>query len=414
VPPVRSIARIALVAAGTLLAGWLVLAITVDRVFARTAPALALRWNPLSADAGARQGDLLLAAGAANPARTDWPRIRHLAARSLDRQPVNPVAARLLGLAAEQGGNAAQAGRLVRYAEAMSRRDRPTQFWLIRAEAARGDMTAVLLHYDRALRSSNRVRATLFPALGIAADDPSVRAPLARVLAAKPVWWRPFLDSYVPRARSADSLFLYARTLRLDRAPPYDPWLLQGFEKRLVDLGAFAGSAALYNAAHGLPAGDRTPLRNGGFEQPGNWDPFDWNLLDEENLSAVRQPAPAGGGGRGNALFLLATNGRGGDVASQLTLLAPGRYRLTATVGGVEGDPLAFPQAVVRCPADRRELVRATFPPAPDIGRSWQLEFTVPAGCTAQRVTLSARSTLDAQETAPWIDELAIRPLRNR
>lgn len=394
---------------GALVVGWLVTAATADRILARSAPATALFWNPSSADAHAQAGARLLLDQAGGKAMEQ---VRDHAARSLARQPVNPVAARLLGFVAAQNGRLTEAERLVGFAERMSRRDLPTQLWLIESNVQRGDIPAVLLHYDRALRTNRRARNTLFPVLGAAADEPAVRAPLARFLAHRPQWWRPFMDSYVPKAQSSASLFAFARALRMDRPPSFDPWMLQAIEKRLVELTAYASSAALYNAAHGLPPGDRTPLRNGNFEQPGSWDPFDWNLVDEENLSAVRQANPVRD--RGNALFLLASNGRGGDLAAQLTLLAPGRYVLAAEVGGVSGDPLAYPQLIVRCARDGREILRQSFPPASETGRPWRLAFAVPTGCDAQRVVLRAASALDQSTASPWIDTVAIRPLESR
>lgn len=215
------------------------------------------------------------------------------------------------------------------------------------------------------------------------------------------------MTQYIPVSTSPNALYTFAKALKLDRAPPPDPTMLQAIEKRLVDLYAYQQSAALYNRAHGLPADDRTPIRNGGFEQPGNWDPFDWNLIDDENLAGLRQPDPVTKGG--TALFPFAANGRGGDVAVQLTLLTPGDYEIKARVGGTRGDPLAFPQLVIRCARDGRELLHAPFPPSPDTGRSWRVGFTIPSSCTAQRIVVRASSGIDGQTTAPWIDDISIR-----
>lgn len=399
----RSFVRSGLIVLAGLVLGWLVLASTMDRIFARSTPGLALFWNPVSADANARMADRL----AQDLESADWGQIRDHAARALRRQPISPSAARLLGADALRKGDARRAERLVRYAEAMSRRDFPTQLWLIESNVGRGDVKAALLHYDRALKTSNSARTILLPILGQAANDPAIWQPLVRILATRPQWGRQFLQHYVPISTAPDALYSIARTLGMDRVPSTDPWLLQGIEKRLVDLFAYPQAAALYNRANGLPANDRATLRNGGFEQPGDWDPFDWNLIDEQDLAAMRQPSPVAGDG--NALFLSATNGRGGELAVQLTILAPGRYTIISKVGGVTGDPLAYPQLSVRCARDGRELLRAPFPAAPDGGRAWRTGFTVPTDCEAQRVALSKSSTLDSQPSSPWIDSIVIR-----
>lgn len=403
-PQVRSFVRPFLIVAGGLLLGWLVLAATMDRVFARRSPALALFWNPASADANARMADVLIQD---HPLAEIKDQVQRHAVRSLDRQPVNAAAARLLGMVAAQNNAASRAERLVRYSEAMSRRDLATQLWLIEASVTQGDVAGALGHYDRALKTSNNARTLLFPTLNQAAAAPAIWRPLAHVLAGRPQWWRPFLEQYVPVSTTPDALYAFARAMGMDRVPSSDPWLLQGIEKRLVDLFAYRQAAALYNRAHGLTAGDRTPLRNGTFEQPGNWDPFDWNLRDEQDLAALRQPSPVPA--NGSALFLSATNGRGGDLASQLTMLAPGPHAITARVGAVSGDRLAFPQLIVRCAKDGREILHQPFPPAPDNGRAWRTLVTVPADCEAQRIVLAAASSLDSQANTPWIDNMAIR-----
>jgi len=405
---IRPIARVsAILFVGVMLAVF-VLGVTLDRITARPKPQIALAWNPGSADANARAGRLLLEHMTAGMKE----QIRSYGMRSLTRQPVNAAAPTLLAIVASLDGKNQQAERLVRYAETMSRRDVPTEMWLIEHNVQRGDIPNALVHYDRALRTNDQTREILFPILNQAVSDPEIARPMAMFLARRPVWGRPFMTQYIPVSTSPNALYTFARGLKLDRAPTPDPTMLQAIEKRLVDLYAYQQSAALYNRAHGLPADDRTPIRNGGFEQPGNWDPFDWNLIDDENLAGLRQPNPTAKGG--TALFPFAANGRGGDVAVQLTLLPPGNYAITARVGGTRGDPLAFPQLVVRCARDGREVLHAAFPPSPDTGQSWRVGFTIPSNCTAQRIVVRAASGIDGQVTAPWIDDISIRPLGGR
>ena len=403
--PVRAFVRPALIIAGGMLLGWLVLATTMDRIFARAAPKIALFWNPASADANVRAADLLLQNGQIS--RVDK-NVARLAGRSLDRQPVNPGAARLLGIVAAQEGNLPRATHMIQYAETMSRRDLPTQLWLIESSVTRGDVKTALLHYDRALKTNNSSYTLLMPILVKAANDDDVSQSLAVILAQRPQWWRPFLERYAADGTSSQALYAFSRALHLDFAPSPDPGMLQAIEKRLVELFSYDKAAALYAHAHGLTSLDTSTIRNGDFERPGSADPFDWNLVDEENLAGVRQTSPVRGGG--NALFLSATNGRGGDLAVQLTMMPPGAYEISAKVGGVEGDPLAFPRLIVRCAKDARELLQVAFPPAPDTGRMWRARLTIPTGCNAQRIVLRATSTLDEQTSSPWIDDIVVRP----
>lgn len=387
-----------------LLLGCFVLGVTIDRNFAKTVPAVALAWNPGSADANVRLADALLQSSGIETAA---PRIALLAERSLQRQPINPGAARLLAIVKSAQEDTPKAKALARYAEAMSRRDLPTQMWLIEAAVQRGDIATALIHYDRAMKTSAQGRVLLFPILIQAAADPAVWRPLAVVLAQRPQWWRSFVDQLVPHSPSADALYTIARKTKIEQAAYADPALLQAIEKRLVDLGAYRSAADLFNRAHGWPPNKPSFLNNGGFEQSGGWDPFEWNLQDAPDLAGVRQPSPRTG--EGNALFITAANGRGGDVATQLVILAPGHYRLNATVGGVRGDPLAFPHLIMRCANNALPILDVPFPATSDTGRIWNSTLTIPSDCPAQRVVIRAGSSLDGTDSTPWVDNLAIK-----
>lgn len=399
----RSFARPALGIFVGLLIGWLVLAITVDRIFAFTAPKLALRWNPGSSDANTSMADQLLQD---NPSAVDTAAIHASGIRAIQRQPVAPAAARLLGLAAAISHDLARADRLMTYAEAMSRRDLPTELFLIERYVGRSDVSGALLHYDRAMRTIPESWTILFPVLNGAAEKPEIWRPLLTFLARRPPWARPFLEQFVPQSHSAAALFAIAQRTGLDGSSSLDPAMLQAIERRLVDLGAFHAALLLDDRAHNVRPGNDRLLHNGGFEQPSGGTPFDWTLVDEPDLSAERQPSPVIGGG--SALFLSATNGRNGDVATQVVLLPPGRYRMTALLGAITGEPLAFPQFVIRCAVDTRELLHQSLPTAPAEGRMWQADFVVPPDCPAERIVLQARSPLNQQDNVPWIDNIAI------
>ena len=289
----------------------------------------------------------------------------------------------------------------------MSRRDFPTQLWQIENDVARGDVAGALLHYDRALRTTPSAWPTLFPVLAGAADQQPVQAPLLRLLAQAPPWRRPFLERFVPSSRSPVMLFALARTLGLATAQSPDSAMLQTIEKRLTELAAFDDAAALYDRAHPFANASDGRIQNGDFERPGGFDPFDWNLVDEPDLAADRRPSPAPEGG--TALFLTAANGRGGEVAEQLLILHPGDHLIGAKVGSVHGDRQAAPRLTLQCVSSGRSLLDQPFPPAPANGVGWQVPFSVPPGCKAERLAVDARSPLVAGDDVPWIDHIVVR-----
>jgi hypothetical protein len=317
---------------------------------------------------------------------------------------VEAPAARLLGLSKAANGHDDQAKRLLAYAEAMSRRDFPTQLWLIENNVSRGDVVGSLIHYDFALRTYPEAYPLMLPVMAEAANNAAVWRPLLPLLIVRPVWWRAFLQQYIPQATSPAALYSMASRMGLAAGETADADMLGSIEQRLVTLGAYRAAADLYNRAH--PDAHDALVRNGSFEQPGGSDPFDWRLTDDPDLSAERQPNPRQGDG--TALFISATNGRGGDVAEQLLELKPGTYRLQATVGEVTGDKLAFPQLIVRCAGSGRDLFHRPFPVAPGQGLSWRVTIVVPANCAAQQLILHASSSFDPQKTTPWIDAITL------
>ena len=94
-------------------------------------------------------------------------------------------------------------------------------------------------------------------------------------------------------------------------------------------------------------------------------------------------------------------------AARQLLLLPPGRYRFgfqTRSEGGASANDLSW---TVVCAPDRRELLERRIAPQ----ASWKEafgEFTVPAGCPAQWLNLTARDGSRRSAAVLWFDEISI------
>ena len=383
---------------------WLVVAVTVEQVLSRRAPALAMRVAPWSADARTR---LAQAEYTHRPAAISDPAIRDLVLPALLRQPVSADAASVLGLSLAAAGRTTQADRVMRYALSLSRRSLTTQIYFIETSVARGDVETTLDHYDQALRTSSRAADVLFPILTAAANQPAIAGPLARRLRQRPIWGRPFMRSFIPAATSPAALYLLSRSIGLADRPSLDVDLLHDADQRLVSLRGFREAGRLYASASGQPDPAVQPVRNGDFEAPAGRLPFDWNLRDEPGLTAVRLPGQRSADGQ--AVYITASNERGGDVATQLMLLQPGRYAAGAKVGAVTGDPASFPQILVRCEGSNQELAHLPFPRSAAAGSAWTFGFDVPPTCPAQWLVVQAASALDPQPVQPWIDDITIK-----
>jgi len=400
--------RAALVLAAGGLLMWLTLALTMGMVFGRTAPEVAYRWWPYSADAQAGIAAALVRAEA-TPANVE--RALRLSENALRREPTNVPASRTLGLVAFIQGQPSRAGRLFNYSESLSRRDVPTQLWLIEQNVNRNDIAGALLHYDRALRTSIQIRELLFPILVRASADPSTAPSLARLVGTRPNWWQAFAEQLFESSESSHAILLALDRLRL-RADNEDELELIGAAiRRLVDLGDYPAAFRVYLAVQSGGSADRLALRNGSFEEDGQLPPFDWEFRSEPGLSAYPQ-AREGADGR-RVMFISGESGRGGYVARQLLLLRPGTYRIAATVGDVPPDTDARPRATVICAGTpATQLMRMRFPRATGGGNRLSGEFTVPAtACPAQWLWIEAGSSLDSVAITPWIDSIRVRAL---
>jgi tetratricopeptide (TPR) repeat protein len=381
---------------------WLSFALTTSLVLGRHQSAYTLRLWPTGAEAAARRSGDLLASPA--PTQTDISAARQLAVTALGKEPANAAAARDLGLMYTLQGKANEAARAFAYSERMSRRDIPTQLWLIESKVQAGDVAGALKHYDRAMRTSLEIREMLLPTLVGAAQDPVVAASLKKIVAARPNWWAQFTDVLVGQSQGAAAIGNIVPALHLDPANPDQARQLSVGLRHMVDLGAIPQAFTLYRQVRRF-SGSVPLLRGGDFEAVGQLAPFEWQLTDGEERQGVRE-ARDGAQGR----FALSLYGdSAGEVARQLMSLPPGKYRLSGQAGSVS-KTAPQPSIAVVCAKDASVLANVALPRG--ARASFERTFQVSAQCPAQYVFISIAGSLDRQAEAPWIDSLDVRPDR--
>lgn len=389
---------------------WYALAAAASIIFATRDARLAGALGVTSAEGLAAEAQAILA----RPATPRSLRRSELLAReALSKQPVNVTAWRDLGLIAAAGNNAPRAEHFFEYAEHLSRRDLPTQLWLIEDCVRRGDISGALQHYDRALRTSPRTSQLLIPVLVEAAQKPPITRRLGDLLAARPPWWPAFFGQFVAAVRSPVSLASLAARLRLNPANAGEHDLLKGTIVRLDQLGAYREAYALYRVATPGAPEQPAPIRNGNFEAADALPPFDWSLADGVGLAATREPRPSG---KNIALHLVADGSRSGEVARQTLLLPAGSYKLSVVAGDVSAASKVNPTLQLQCssPLDgpAQALLELRFPDAPSAGTRFQRTFKVPTNCRSQLLVISVEATSldDSAEPTdpPWIDDLTI------
>lgn len=382
-------------AIAALVAGVVGFLLSQSLVATRADPAAALASWPWNAAARAEQATALLAKAQDAPTAAS---ARALSVSALREQPLLVPALRALGVSQAIAGQDAGAARTMAFAETLSRRDLPTELWLIEQGVARGDVAGALVHYDRALRTADTAPDLLLPVLVGASADPGVARPLGRLLATRPLWWSDFATRLVQQNPSPEGTATIVAALKLDPQIAGERTLLSAAMIRLADTGRADLARRL------LPSPGREPLRNGGFEATGGLVPFDWRLAQDGDLGAE---IGARDDGRGNALLLDARSGRGGEVARQLLTLASGRYRITGTVGDVAASAEA-PALFMTCAGQARPLGRFRTGSAPIKGARFAARFSVPAGCAGQWLIIEATAPLDVSDRRPWLDDLAI------
>ena len=396
----------ALVGLGTLALGWACVGVTLSSVLGSSLPDLVLSIWPASPSAHAARSSQMLAAGPLSPARIEQAATE--ARGALQQDPLNVEAARNLGVLHGIWGDNLGAEHLITYAESLSRRDLPTQLWLIESNVRRNNIPAVLQHYSRALAVSPEAGGLLFPILSDAATFPYVRRPLVQLLLSRPEWWLDFDNYAINHAASPATVYDLARLTHLSVRNGGERDAISNALSRLAGMNRFDLAFGLYRAVVG-PSALATLVRNGDFESDGHLQPFDWVLANGNGRAAAIQTRLEGGG---RALFLQVQSGLSGEVARQLLTLPPGEYTVSLESGDIRRDEGERPQLAVLCAQGATQLLDMRLPPSPPAGTNSARNFPVPAGCQAQWLIVSASGPTAGSSNDPWIDRVSIRRLR--
>lgn len=395
-------ARIGLVL-GALLLAWLSIAVTAANFYAANAPSVALRLWPGHAFAQSRLADSLVASiqpGSANQQRQQVARAAEEAARALQRNPTLPGPARILAMQAAARGDQRQADRMLDYSERMSRRDIPTQFWLLERRVSANDVGGALSHFGIALQVAPSTQEVLFPVLSSALSQADLREPIARLVHRGDSWRPDFLYYAGAHAdpASAGTLFLILARLGTPPAPAH----LQVLIERLVSAGNFAGAGRLYALVdREWRLGDAAAELDGAFARTDDLPPFGWEM--NQNI-AWRGPRPDQPGN--SALQINLPQTEEDWAAHKLLLVAPGHYRLTGAYGMLDG---GSGRLRIELSCTRGGSVVATM--AATVNRpTGTLDGTldIPAGCAQQWLTIHASG--EGSDTAGrlWLDDLRL------
>jgi hypothetical protein len=297
----------------------------------------------------------------------DLPAATDAARRALASDTTQIAALRTVALIYAQRGKAKKAEQMFEYAERLTRRDLPTQFWFIEERVAANDINGALDHYDIALRTATNAGSALFPVLTHSVDEPKIALNLTRRLRTSPPWADAFYDvlvgSDVPPAAMANFL-----TLLLQNRVPVPREKLDGAIRNLFAAGQPALASQVY---HQSGAQSDPLIRNSDFKREDRQVPFEWQYRQESGIDSSR-----GYVGDHPALVAHVDSGATGAVASQALTLPTGIYEMRTDAD------TAPAEWAISCPGG--DVPLAVFAMSSTPGRI----VIPPSGCPVQQLEL--------------------------
>jgi tetratricopeptide (TPR) repeat protein len=382
-----------------LVLGYFVVTRSLAQVLRTKVPEQAYRLAPYDGRITAYLSAKMSGPGSTAEERAESDRLARLALR---QDPTAVAAVATLGINAQLRGDTEAARRYFEYSDKLSRRDLRTRLWFIEDAVAREDIPEALRHYDIALRTSRGAPDLLYPVLGAAISDATIRSELAKTLAAKPSWTESFVGYAAVNGDTVSVARLF-QDLRRANVIISDP-AQASVIGRLVTEENYTAAWSYYASVR--PNTDRRRSRDTSFAvnltAP---SPFDWAPLGgDAGISTVIQS-----GNQDGIFDFSAPATVGGPLLQQLQLLPTGDYVIEGRTIDLDQADAARPYWVLIC-TNGRELGRVEVPNSSENGGVFRGRFTVNAGCPAQYLRLVARPSNAIGGLSGQIDEVQLRP----
>jgi|GEM_PF-2135267 len=311
--------------------------------------------------------------------------IFEIARRSVLELPINAPALRLYGLVSSANSDLAGVRGQMALSDRMSRRDSASQLWLIEDAVARNDVAGALRHYDVALRINEPTRALLYPVLTDALEEPIIRTRFLPYMDEPAPWLESFLRHAVSNTRDprlmADLARLAGGFPKGNAYASLDTDLL----RRLVVENHYEDAIAHFRKIDGADPAMLTSLQLTDASTAEAFKPVSWEPYSIDGISPILVGSETGG----IELESDIEPGYVGPVARKLLALSPGRYALRAQMRAEGFGSSGSITWSLACGGGSNLLDQT-------VGMSGEFAvsggFTVPSGCPAQILTISART----------------------
>jgi hypothetical protein len=397
---VRKAGKILLAGVGAVLLAWQVVKTSSVDAFVRRNPAAAAAF---AADHPRVRIAFAMAEFRLRNGRVSEPAMAGLVA-ALARAPLAEEPFAIEGVRAVAAGNEARGLKLLEEARRRDPRSRTARLILLDRYLRDKRLDKAGIEIAALNRLIPRAGEVLVPELARMAREPRTGEALIEVLAGEPSLQQAVLERLASSGADAGLILRVASRTRAAATRDGLPWQ-RVLLSRLVSSGDYPRAHQLWRSFAGMPAaGVDKGLYDGAFRGLPGAAPFNWELVSGAAGVAERVGQPA---------LQVEYYGRtDAELAKQLLMLRPGRYRLRFRVEGSakgEGSRLEW---VLSCPAGAAELLRIPLRDVDSSPRAMTGEFAVPGGCPAQWLRLRgvAGEVPDAQSAT--VSEMAIESAR--
>jgi hypothetical protein len=234
---------------------------------------------------------------------------------------------------------------------------------------------------------------------------PETRDAVRRTMNTDPVLERAVLIALAKSDTAPDAIFALASpAVRADagNADSWGPILVN----RLVEHGQYIAAKSVWQRIYGLSSAQAAmPITNAGFRKTSAAPPFDWTLTTS-SLGAADL--------RGGSLAIEYYGRDSGDLASQLLVLKPGRYRFAITVDAGKTDATAKLYWSLACKAaasDTRDPLMTLPVTATAKPHRIAADIVVQANCPTQILTLRGEAGEFPSPLSVTLRDLELRPV---